>query len=183
MVRYVALLRAINAGAGRTVKMRSIRQVFESLGFSNVTTFGASGNIMFETRARSERRLQRKIEKQLREAFGFQVATFIRTAAELAWTAEYQPFSKSKVKTADEFHIIFLSERLDRKLSRKLRALQTETDEFRSQGRELFWLGRRKKDGSNFATVPLEKALGRSLTIRSATTVKKLAAKYPPAKG
>ncbi len=182
MTRCVALLRAINAGKGRTVKMKPVRHVFESLGFSDVATFGASGNIVFETKARNERLLQRKIEKQLREALGFPVATFTRTAAELARIADYQPFLESKLKTADEFNIVFLSERLDRRLSQKLGALQTETDEFRSHGRELFWLRRRKKGKSNFSTVPLEKILGRSLTIRSAKTVKKLAAKYPPAK-
>jgi uncharacterized protein (DUF1697 family) len=182
MTRYIALLRAINAGKGRTVKMKPLRQLFESLDFSNVATFAASGNIVFETRAKSVKLLQRKIEKGLREVLGFRVAALIRTDAELARIAAYKPFSESKIDAAEEFNIIFLQDKLDRKLTRELRALRTVTDEFRVHGREIFWLRRRKKGGSSFSTVPLEKTLGKPFTIRSAKTVKKLVAKYPPAK-
>ncbi len=52
MFRFIAFLRAINVGRDRTVKMRSLRQVFESLGFSKVATFIASGNVVFETRTK-----------------------------------------------------------------------------------------------------------------------------------
>jgi uncharacterized protein (DUF1697 family) len=182
MARYFALLRAINAGKGHTTKMGSLRQLFESLGFSNVATFATSGNIVFETKARNAKLLRRKIEKELREAFGFQAAALIRTAAEIAKIAKYRPFSESKINAADEFNIIFLHDPLDQKHTRELRALRTMTDEFRVHGREIFWLRRRKGGSRNFSTVPLDKTLGRPFTIRSAKTVKKMAAKYPPPK-
>ena len=51
MPRFCAFLRSINAGQGRVVRMEVIRQAFESLGFSGVTTFLASGNVAFETGA------------------------------------------------------------------------------------------------------------------------------------
>ena len=65
MFRFIAFLRAINVGRGRTVKMRSLRQVFESLGFSEVATFIASGNVVFETRTKKSQMLERKIERGL----------------------------------------------------------------------------------------------------------------------
>ena len=68
MSRFIAFLRAINIAGGRTVKMESLRQVFESLGFSGVATFIASGNVVFETTTKNTRTLERKIEKRLREA-------------------------------------------------------------------------------------------------------------------
>jgi len=46
MTRYIAFLRAINVG-GHTVKMEHLRGIFESMGFSNVETFIASGNVIF----------------------------------------------------------------------------------------------------------------------------------------
>ncbi len=46
MTRYVAFLRAINVG-GRTVAMRELTRIFERLGFSDVGTFIASGNVIF----------------------------------------------------------------------------------------------------------------------------------------
>ena len=91
MPRYIAFLRAINVG-GHTVKMDVLRQHFEALGFSQVETFIASGNVVFETTAKNTRTLEKKIEQQLRAALGYEVATFIRTTAELAAIAQYQPF-------------------------------------------------------------------------------------------
>src|SRR6516165_4082915 len=96
MFRFIAFLRAINVGGGRTVKMQSLRQVFESLGFSKVATFIASGNVVFETTTRETKALERKIEKALHEALGYEVRTFIRGEVELAKIANYHPFPQSK---------------------------------------------------------------------------------------
>src|SRR5512137_351092 len=98
MPKYIAFLRAINVG-GHTVKMDVLRQLFEALDFSNVETFIASGNVVFETRAASTRTLEKKIEQQLRAALGYEVATFLRTDVELAAIARYQPFSPALLKT------------------------------------------------------------------------------------
>ena len=69
MTTYVAFLRSINVG-GRAVKMDRLRQLFESLGFSNVKTFIASGNVVFESASRNAKTLKQKIEAKLREAVG-----------------------------------------------------------------------------------------------------------------
>jgi len=66
MPRYVAFLRAINVG-GHTVTMDDLRGLFESLGFSTVETFIASGNEIFETSSRATTSLQGKIKSCLRK--------------------------------------------------------------------------------------------------------------------
>jgi uncharacterized protein (DUF1697 family) len=53
MFTLIAFLRAINVGRGRTVKMQSLRQAFDSLGFSSVVTFIANGNVIFTTMKRN----------------------------------------------------------------------------------------------------------------------------------
>ena len=50
-MRYVALLRAINTPP-RHVKMPRLRAVFEDLGFENIATVIASGNVVFDTEPR-----------------------------------------------------------------------------------------------------------------------------------
>src|SRR5215471_9205178 len=100
MFRFIAFLRAINVGGGRTVKMQSLRQAFESLGFSRVATFIASGNVVFETTTKETKALERKIEKALREALGYEVRTFVREEAELAKIVNHWPFSQSKLDTS-----------------------------------------------------------------------------------
>ncbi len=177
MPRYIAFLRAINVG-GHTVKMDVLRRLFESLGFSNVETFIASGNVVFETTSKNTQALERKIETKLREALGYEVATFIRTDAEVAAVANYEPFSQPELEGAAALNIAFLSERLDDEARRKLTALRTEIDEFHTHEREVYWLCRTRQSDSKISNAVLEKTLGQKATLRGANTVKRLAAKY-----
>ena len=178
MSRYITLLRAINVGGGRTVKMKALRQVFESLGFSKVTTFIASGNVVFETTTNNPKALERKIEKALHEALGYQVRTFIRGEAELTKIANYHPFPQSKLDTSWHCNIIFLADNLTTTLRRDVKGLRTNTDAFEVRGREIYWLRRRKQNAAIFSTVPLEKILGRAFTVRGADTIKRIVSKW-----
>jgi hypothetical protein len=56
VTRYVVFLRAINVG-GRRIKMDHLRRLFEALGFFNVKTFTASGNVIFDSPAELTRTL------------------------------------------------------------------------------------------------------------------------------
>ncbi len=174
---YIAFLRAINVG-GHTVKMDVLRQHFEALGFFNVETFIASGNVVFETTARKTPTLEKKIEQQLREALGYEVATFIRTEAELAAIAKYQPFSAALLKTAQALNVAFLAEELGAAAQQKLQARVTDIDEFHVHRREVYWLCRTKQSESTFSNVVLEKTIGQASTIRGINTIQKMAAKY-----
>jgi uncharacterized protein (DUF1697 family) len=178
MFRFFAFLRAINVGGGRTVKMQSLRQVFEALGFSMVETFIASGNVIFETMTQKTNRLERKIERALQEALGYEVRTFVRTEAELAKIANYRPFRQSNFDDTWHMNIIFLADSLNHRLKQSVRALRTDTDAFEVHGQEIYWLRRRKRKGGPFSTVPLEKILGRTFTVRAANTIKEIAIKY-----
>src|SRR5215472_5287159 len=178
MPRFIAFLRAINVGPGRVVKMDALRQLFESLGFSRVATFMASGNVSFETKAKNVGMVERKIERQLREILGYDVAVFIRTDAELKEIASFEPFRQSQIRGTAGVNIVFLADELDERSKEKVMALRTNTDEFSIHGREVYWLRRKKPGTSLFSTVPLENVLGRPFTVRAANTVRKLAAQY-----
>ena len=73
MPKFVAFLRAINVG-GHLVKMDQLRSLLEELGFVNVETFIASGNVIFESRAGATAPLERKIERVLRDGLGGRAA-------------------------------------------------------------------------------------------------------------
>ena len=177
MSRYIALLRAINVG-GHTVKMDHLRQLFEELGFANVETFIASGNVVFETTARNASALEKKITAHLKAALGYEVATFIRTPRELATIAAYQPFPPAEFAAAAAFNIGFLAEPLDAISTQKVLALKTDIDDFHVHGREIYWLCRVRQSDSKFSNAVLEKTLKRAATFRGANTVVKMAAKY-----
>jgi uncharacterized protein (DUF1697 family) len=177
--RYIALLRAINVG-GHTVKMEQLRTLFSELGFANVMTYIASGNVIFETMAMDAQTLEAQIERQLQNALGYEVLTFIRTVGELAAIADYTPFPPTN-QAVHGLYVSFMKAPLDDAVQQKLLALSTATDEFHVHGCEFYWLCRtRLSDSPLFSGPLLGKTVGVPSTMRNSTTVKKLAAKYAP---
>ena len=180
MMKYIAFLRAINVG-GHTVKMDVLRTLFEQLGFARVETFIASGNVIFECATQDGRALEATIEASLKKALGYEVATFVRTDAEVAAIAALAPFPPADFAAAAAYNIAFLKEPLDDASIHKLMALKTDIDDFRNRGREVYWLCRTKQSESTFSNAVFEKALRRQATFRGAATVRKIAAKHLPA--
>lgn len=158
--------------------MSVLCEVFESLNFSGVATFLASGNVVFETKAKDIRTLEKRIERRLLDALGYHVPVFIRTDAEVKEIAALEPFGRSQLHGAD-VNVIFLADSLDEKSKAKATALRSKTDGFRIRGREIYWWRRRKPGTSLFSTVPFEKVLQEPFTVRSTNTIRKLVAKFP----
>jgi uncharacterized protein (DUF1697 family) len=178
MPKYVAFLRAINVG-GHTVKMDQLRELFAALGFTNVETFIASGNVIFDSAVKNTAALEKKIEKHLLQALGYEVATFIRSTTELADIAKHKPFPDSDLNAdGNVLYVGFMAAVPSDAAREKLLASATKTDDFRLRGREVFWLLRTRFSDSEFSGGKLGKILGLPATLRNATTVKKLAAKY-----
>jgi uncharacterized protein (DUF1697 family) len=68
-VKYVALLRGINVGGKTLIKMADLKKCVERLGFDDVSTYIASGNVFFESGERSTAKLETKIERALEQRF------------------------------------------------------------------------------------------------------------------
>jgi uncharacterized protein (DUF1697 family) len=184
MPRSVAFLRAINVG-GHNVAMSVLKREFERLGCKNVETFIASGNVIFTAASQSIGSLERSIEEVLHGALGYDVATFVRTDAEVAAVARYRPFPESDVARAAALNIGFVSEPLSPAGRRALQALATGIDSFHVHGREIYWLCRKKQSGSTFSNAVLERTLGIRSTLRNVKTIVRLAAilEAPAARG
>jgi uncharacterized protein (DUF1697 family) len=180
MPRFIAFLRAINVG-GHTVKMDHLRRLFEALEFSNVETFIASGNVIFDASTKNAQTLEKQIESHLRQSLGYEVATFIRSPAELAAVARHQPFAAELEAEGHSLYIAFLPAKPSSEAQRKLLAFRTEIDDFHIHEREIYWLARKRMSESAFSGALLEKTIGLPATMRNVTTVKKLAAKYSDA--
>jgi uncharacterized protein (DUF1697 family) len=65
MPTYVAMLRGINVGSGKIVRMERLRASFEALRFGGVRTYLQSGNVVFESEQKSATGLSKKIEEKI----------------------------------------------------------------------------------------------------------------------
>lgn len=110
MPRYVALLRGINVGGHKPVSMDRLKKAFETLGFRNVKTLLASGNVLFEAPPASAAALIRKIEAKLEQTFGHEIGTILRTIEDLQDLAAADPFKGIRVTPRTRLFVTFLSE-------------------------------------------------------------------------
>jgi uncharacterized protein (DUF1697 family) len=175
MSRHVAFLRAINVG-GHTVKMERLRALFEDLGLKNVETFIASGNVLFDAAVKTTAPTERRIEKHLALALGYDVVTFVRSLGDLDGILSSHPFADAE-PDAHALYVGFLKGPPDAVNAKKLLSLQTPSDAFHFGGNEVYWLCRTRVSDSKFAGPLLEKTLGAPVSFRNVTTVRKLAAK------
>lgn len=176
-MRHIAFLRAINVG-GHTVTMDRLRQLFGQLGLKDVETFIASGNVIFTSAAKAAS-LESKVERHLHQALGYEVATFIRTEAEVRAVAAYRAFKDTPAGFAGAMVVGFLREPLDAATKRAVLALKTDIDDLHVNGRELFWRTAGGQSDSTLTNALFERTLKGKATFRNINTVTRLAARYP----
>lgn len=81
-MKYIALLRGINAGKERRVDMKKLKAIFESLGCINVSTYINSGNVIFESKDGQEN-IMKKVEAGLKKEFDFDIPFLVKTEKEM----------------------------------------------------------------------------------------------------
>ena len=177
MPPFTAFLRAINVG-GRVVKMEDLRKQFEALGFDNVSTFIASGNVIFETAQENADALESRIEERLQKALGYRVATFLRSGPEVAKLSSLCGKYASEIEAGAVLYVIFArrAPRPDEK--RRLVAFNNEIDQLAVHGRDILWLCRRHLGESTLDGAAMEKTCAVEATVRNANTVARIAAKF-----
>jgi uncharacterized protein (DUF1697 family) len=177
MARYVAFLRGINLGKRRP-PMTQLKALFEEMGFGEVATFIASGNVIFTSAARDATKLEAKISKHLEKTLGYQVDCFVRSAEEVIAISRSKIFEKD-VKTSHALHVCLLHEPLSAADARKLDRIRTAHDAFKAAGREYYWLCRIKTIESDVWKSAEIKALRLpDCTMRNITSIRKLVAKH-----
>jgi uncharacterized protein (DUF1697 family) len=82
-MKYVALLRGINVGGKKLMKMADVRNCLEGRGFKHVTTYIQSGNVLFESDKSDVDKLTAMMEEAFTTTFGHEVPVFLRSLTQL----------------------------------------------------------------------------------------------------
>lgn len=107
-MRYVALLRGINVGGNKKIKMADLRGMFEDLGLTNVTTLLASGNVVFESSQSDTQKIELALEKSIVDTFGFEVDVIVKTSSEIQELVQTNPFRNVDQTKDMRLYVTFL---------------------------------------------------------------------------
>lgn len=171
---YVALLRGINVGGNRRIKMDPLKSVFRTIGLTDPVALLQSGNIMFASDEGDIQALTKEIENAVELAFGFRVDVVIRTGREMAELLDSHPFTETQLEDPRMAHVMFFKDHPDPDRYGDLRAAHEGPEEIRLIGHELFihypdGSGRSRLTGS-----AIEKFLGAKGTARNWNTILKI---------
>lgn len=175
MSKYIALLRGINVGGNKIIKMQELKAMFESLGFTGVTTYIQSGNVVFEGGTATDGTLSALIGGRIKEVFGFDVSVIIRTAAELERTLANNPFPPEAPEDHKRLYVSFLPGEPSEEALEKLRPYEKGADKLRVIGKEMYVLYAVSASRSALFNVSFDKIFGQPVTARNWNTVSKLA--------
>jgi uncharacterized protein (DUF1697 family) len=169
MTRYVVLLRGVNVG-GVTVKMADLADVVRGLGYDDVKTVLASGNVLLTT-TDAAGTVKQKVEAALRERFGYEAWVHVLTQDALRKIVDAYPFPRQGDRHA---YVVFV---LKDELLGQLEAVELDPAVEQAE----------RGDGVLFWTVPkgstLDSAMGKAqgsskhkpwLTTRNLNTLEKL---------
>ena len=172
MARFVAFLRAVNVGR-RTVAMATARDVLSGLGFEDVGSYVNSGNLLFSATGRATDH-ESAIRAALEKEFGFELTTFVRTAAQVRALVDARPFGQL-APGHTHFALLPLT-RLTAREKKAVGAMSNERDEVVVRGRDVHWLIRAKSTETSLGPKKWLDALpGNPTTARNMTMLTKLA--------
>ena len=103
---YIALLKGINVGGHKKIKMTTLAEMFTALGYSNVTTYIQSGNVVFESKKKDTVKLATNISQKIKKTFDFDVDIIVKTKVELEFVFNNNPFIKNEI---EKLYVAFLS--------------------------------------------------------------------------
>jgi uncharacterized protein (DUF1697 family) len=91
MNTYLAFLRGINVGGNSLIKMADLRACLDKAGFSEVTTYIQSGNVILSSKETDKKAVARKVALAIKQSFGLNILVAMFTKDEWLNVIESAP--------------------------------------------------------------------------------------------
>lgn len=172
-MRYVALLRGVNVGGRTLVKMADLKTCFESLGFDEVSTYIASGNVLFESGEDDAAELATTIEAAIEQRFVLPVKVVVldRDAYARIVEAIPKPWIGDSTLRAN---VAFLRQGMDaRQVVRELEP-DAAIEEVKAVDGAIMWATRRDSLNRSVMRKLIGGAAYKELTVRNLNTTLRL---------
>jgi uncharacterized protein (DUF1697 family) len=171
MPTYISMLRGINVGGQKQVRMAELKSLYELLGLGNVQTYVQSGNVVFDSEEQDAEKLMKSIESQIETTFGFSVPVLIRSADDFQRVIESHPFANEE---PIRVLVTFLYEHPERSKWDDLSLYQDKVDQFALGEQEIFLFCPGGYGRTRLSNTFFEKKLGVIATTRNWKSVNAL---------
>lgn len=173
MKKYVAFLRGINISGKNKISMPELKAEFEASGFSEVSTYLNSGNVVFASDAEDTKPI---IEKLIADKFGFEVPVYVISMDELKSIISNAPeWWNSGDKDKYDNLIFILSSNTPEDICALVGEPSEELETIQIFKNVIFWTFDRKAyQKCNWWKKTASAGIADKLTIRTANTVKKI---------
>lgn len=172
-MRYIVLLRGINAGKNRRIDMKKLKALFESFGYVNVSTYINSGNVFFES-TEDKQHILKKIETNLQREFAFEIPILIKTEEEMKKIADAIPEDWQN-DASQRSDVAYLFPEIDNNKTIDELPIKKEFIDIRYVKGAIYWNVERK----NYNKSHLNKIIGHKfyqyMTVRNINTARYLA--------
>ncbi len=170
---FICLIRGVNVGGNKLLKMDALRALCESIGVKGAKTYLQSGNVVFRS-SLDRGVLARRIEDGIRKATGFEAKVILRTASEMREVIAANPFAAGPQRDPRAFLVAFLGGEIGKDAAALLSKLKIDSEELHFGDRELYLYLPDGIAGSKLSNALTEKKLGANVTARNWNTVKAL---------
>lgn len=168
----IALLRGINVGGHKKVKMAELKSICEGLGLRDVRTHLQSGNVVFRTNRSDRARLARELEA----ALSVESKVILRSADELRQVIAANPMVTEAASGPSHFIVTFLADKPTAAAMKSLHDAYAGPEKMQLRGAELYIHYGAGMGTSKLTNVLIERKLGVSGTARNWNTVTRLIA-------
>jgi len=175
MPAFVALLRAVNLGPHNQIAMSDLKGVAERCGLGGARTLLQSGNLIFQSQARSSTGLEALLEGALSEDLSLKTPVVVRSAAEWRKALDANPFPKEA--EADPGHVVLmpLKEQPAKTAPAALASAIVGRERIELVGKNLYLVYPDGIGRSKLTSALIEKKLGVAGTGRNWNTARKIA--------
>ncbi len=135
---YLALLRGINVSGKNPIKMKEFQGFLQENGFSTVTTYIQSGNIVLKSQATDNKTISDKISTLIKNKYGYDVPIIVLQQAELETIVKNNPFNEQATEEATKVLVSFLTDSPSPELLQKFLANTYPTEEYKFEGKHVY---------------------------------------------
>lgn len=171
---YIALLRGINVGGQKKIKMVDLRAYLQELNFQAIQTYVQSGNILFQYENSSIEELEKSIHDKILEKYGFEVPVMIIQPQVLQQVIEQNPFTEADGRDLKRLYVTFLSDAPTLDRIEKLKEVDYSPEEYLIQNKHIYLYSPNNYGKAKISNNFFEKKLKVAATTRNWRTVNKL---------